>query len=508
MVYTTLILTCFIVALVITLLLAISYKMTQKHFKGIRSWMVSVATNFVSLMGFLSVFSANHLYIIMISSILLVVSMFFLVIGIDRFLDKFRHHYDLYVLLLISTIYIVYFSMIAFDRSLLTAGLSFSIGYICLRGGINLIMPNHPIRYSNRLVLSMFIFLMSISSFVRGVNSFNVDVTMVDNLAINELDYVLIFIFYLSFTLLAVQFNLLINQRLLEKTSIEEMKFRAVFDKSPLAMMMGSYDKEVILDLNDEFIKQLGFSKEEMIGKKFNQLTIFDKLIKDKTLQAFLEEHSRLVNSEVPVYKKDGEIMHALLSVSTIHNKIDNFFVITLSDITKIHQLKEILHRYAHYDQLTELPNRRMFVKHFDQMKADQKSFVIATIDLDDFKKINDRFGHDMGDQVLKSIANRLKTHLDQNDLVARYGGDEFILILDYQDDLMLLEQKVKKMLELIQDEFEISGQKFNINSSAGYAIYNVHGTELKDLMKKADDAMYRIKNAGKNSIKKYEEIN
>lgn len=504
MVYTVLILSCFVISLIITLLLSISYKMTEKHFKGIRSWMMSVVVNFISIVGFLSVSNQSELYIITISSILLLTSMLFLVIGIDRFLDKKRHHYDIYAMILFTSIYIIYYSIIEFDRSLLSAGLAFTIGYICLRGGINLISPKHTIRFSNRIALSIFIFLMSISSFARVFNAFYVDLTISNNLAINELDYVLIYIFYSSFTFLSVQFNLLINQRLLDKTSVEEVKFKALFDKSPLAMMMGSFDKETVIDINEEFINQIGYTKSEIIGAKFNDLNIFEKFNQKNSLAYFLDSYSRLINSEVPILKKDGEIMHALLSVSIIKNKPDNFFVITLSDITKIYQLKEILHRYAHYDQLTELPNRRMFVKHFEMMKNEAKSFAIVTIDLDDFKQINDHFGHDMGDQVLKLIALRLKTNLEVNDLVARYGGDEFIMIIEYLDDISILERKMQDILRIIQEKLIVNGQEFILKSSIGYAIYNLHGTDINDLMKKADNAMYRIKNSSKNDIKRY----
>src|SRR5690606_31639537 len=98
------------------------------------------------------------------------------------------------------------------------------------------------------------------------------------------------------------------------------------------------------------------------------------------------------------------------------------------------------------------LPNRRLFLKYFDVKVENKESFAIVTIDLDDFKKINDEHGHDMGDEILKAIGNRLQSILKGNNFAARYGGDEFVLLLEFNDDQEKLSKEIQQVAETLKE--------------------------------------------------------
>lgn len=154
----------------------------------------------------------------------------------------------------------------------------------------------------------------------------------------------------------------------------------------------------------------------------------------------------------------------------------------------------------ANHDPLTGLPNRRLFSDRLTRgmkrlfRKTDQLNLGILLLDLNDFKNVNDRYGHQIGDQVLMMISDRLKIRLRQNDTVARIGGDEFVVILEGIDDEDIGMFVAKKLLEIISQPIEIENHQIVVTASIGISYYPIHGKEVDDLLKKADLAMYKAK--------------
>lgn len=157
----------------------------------------------------------------------------------------------------------------------------------------------------------------------------------------------------------------------------------------------------------------------------------------------------------------------------------------------------------AYYDNLTNLPNRVLFQDRVDlaikKSKRTSKFLAVIFIDLDNFKVVNDTVGHSGGDDLLIEIAGDLSATLRASDTVARFGGDEFVILLDEISDYEVIVKKADKIMKIFSDLFVVSKQEFMVTASAGIAIYPIDGEDCETLVKNADIAMYEAKETGKN---------
>lgn len=182
-----------------------------------------------------------------------------------------------------------------------------------------------------------------------------------------------------------------------------------------------------------------------------------------------------------------------------------------LRDITENHTLRKKLQEMANHDPLTGIPNRRLF---FDRIgyvlteaKRNKKKFAVLSLDLDHFKQVNDKFGHAVGDQVLFEMAQRLIKSLREMDVVARFGGDEFMILLrevHTSEDVTVV---LRKIMREIQQPLVVQQISCRLGASIGVAIYPQDGIEPKDLLNKSDQALYKAKAAGRNKFLFYSEI-
>jgi diguanylate cyclase (GGDEF)-like protein len=168
--------------------------------------------------------------------------------------------------------------------------------------------------------------------------------------------------------------------------------------------------------------------------------------------------------------------------------------------------MEEQVRHLAHYDALTDLPNRTLFSDRLHQAlviaKRDKTHLAVMFIDLDKFKPVNDLLGHDVGDWLLKKVAQRIQECLRESDTVARIGGDEFIVLLpsiETDQDAFLVAEKIRSSLNL---PFVLADDQLEISSSIGISVYPEHGAEDKELIKNADVAMYYAKFAGRDNVK------
>jgi len=181
----------------------------------------------------------------------------------------------------------------------------------------------------------------------------------------------------------------------------------------------------------------------------------------------------------------------------------------TMTDISRMKASEEIIWRQANFDTLTGLPNRRMF---FDRLEHEirrvqryGKSFALMFVDLDEFKEINDQYGHQTGDQALKEITQRLIKLLRATDIVARLGGDEFTIIMSDIGRRSDVEAVAAKLMLTITEPLQLNGISASVSASIGLVICPDDGVSADDLINKADRAMYRSKQFGKNQWQWFE---
>jgi diguanylate cyclase (GGDEF)-like protein/PAS domain S-box-containing protein len=264
--------------------------------------------------------------------------------------------------------------------------------------------------------------------------------------------------------------------------------------------------KQLILRVNPAFTALFGYTSVDVVGAT-------PKILQSgRHGQAFYAALWDGINrngawqGEIWNRRKSAEVFPLWLNVSAVHNHhgVVTHFVATYTDITLRKAAEDEIKQLAFYDPLTQLPNRRLLNDRLHQAviqaKRDQKRLAVMFIDLDKFKPVNDAFGHQTGDDLLRAVAQRLQASVRESDTVARIGGDEFVLLLpiiDNAEDAMAVAEKVHHALT---QPFTLpKGQIVNISSSTGIAIYPDHGHDETELTKHADAAMYRAKAAGRD---------
>ena len=208
-------------------------------------------------------------------------------------------------------------------------------------------------------------------------------------------------------------------------------------------------------------------------------------------------------------------IVHIIMSKKTL-KKVNQLVDERTTELNQLnHDLEKIvndrtkdLQYQANYDLLTKLPNRTLFLDRLEHAisKADRKksSLAILFIDLDRFKEINDSLGHEVGDQVLIKIANLFTTHFRTTDTVSRFGGDEFVVILEDITSIESIGTTVDALLNRLIEPYEIEDKTLYSSASIGISIYPDDALNSKDLLRNADSAMYKAKDAGKNNYQFY----
>ncbi len=283
----------------------------------------------------------------------------------------------------------------------------------------------------------------------------------------------------------------------------------AVIDVVNEAVLVSSRDSKII-SVNPSFTNITGFNSDEVVGRD-------PRVLADPSTQPMLinDLWRTLVRTgnwqgEVSVLRKDGSTCICWLSVNSVRNDAGHVtnFVSVFSDITERKENEERIHYLAHYDVMTGLPNRALFNDRLRQSllaaKRYQVNLALLFIDLDKFKPVNDRFGHDIGDQLLKKVAQRVRGCIRESDTAARIGGDEFVLLLPGTDTEQNVIAVANKVLQEIERPFEIEHHTISISASIGVAIYPEHGDDVRNILIHADNAMYQAKHGNGPSIVSY----
>lgn len=167
-------------------------------------------------------------------------------------------------------------------------------------------------------------------------------------------------------------------------------------------------------------------------------------------------------------------------------------------EIQERKKLTRKLHHAARYDSLTNLPNRAFFMEHLKSAisKAEQyyEHLAVIFVDLDDFKLVNDTYGHEIGDHLLVEFSKRLKNAVRKNDIVSRFAGDEFTILINSLTHEVDVKMLAEKILNQCSDLYFLAGQKINISQSIGVSIYPKDGTDVETLLRRADMEMYKMK--------------
>jgi diguanylate cyclase (GGDEF)-like protein/PAS domain S-box-containing protein len=222
--------------------------------------------------------------------------------------------------------------------------------------------------------------------------------------------------------------------------------------------------------------------------------------------QDYLRGKKNVYVSEFRLLCKDGTWKWTLSRGMVISRSLDGKplrMIGTHTDISERKNSENQLLQLAHYDQITNLPNRVLFLDRFHQVLTNahrhNQPVTLMYLDLDRFKEVNDTLGHDMGDILLKEVAERLMKCVRADDIVARMGGDEFTVILNNVNHQINTERITQSILNKLTEPFNLGGEVVYISASIGISVYPANGTEVDALLKNADQAMYFAKQSGRN---------
>ncbi|HEX7189973.1 MAG TPA: diguanylate cyclase, partial [Thermoanaerobaculia bacterium] len=253
--------------------------------------------------------------------------------------------------------------------------------------------------------------------------------------------------------------------------------------------------------VNDGFCALFGRGRDEIIGQTPVAFGIVDR---QGAISAALLQHvfeHRAFAAEATALRKDGsEFELDLELVPVVDAGALTHWVAFARDITAEKSQVSRLRHQAMHDGLTNLPNRTMLFetlnREIDRAREAQSTLALLLMDLDRFKEVNDTFGHQFGDLLLQQVAFRLRNQLRETDTVARLGGDEFAILLGGSMDSTDVARTARNILNALEQPVIVDGQVLEIGASIGIALYPVHGTDARMLLRRADVAMYAAKQA------------
>ncbi len=264
---------------------------------------------------------------------------------------------------------------------------------------------------------------------------------------------------------------------------------------------------ERLLELPPEKLTRHAFANwlsAESAALLQDRLQQFDERLRDdKPIEDF--------RAELEMHRPSGEPLWIEATLSEMRNRKGTFIGLlgVARDITQRRSAEQRIHHLARHDPLTDLPNRALFNDRLRQALAHamryQHRMAVLFIDLDHFKPINDTYGHDVGDQLLRIAAVRMQSCIRTTDTLARVGGDEFVVLLSRIADVHAANQVATKLQKVLREPFDLANRQLHISSSIGIALYPLHGLSELELCKHADEAMYQAKRQGRDGIRLYE---
>jgi diguanylate cyclase (GGDEF)-like protein/PAS domain S-box-containing protein len=277
----------------------------------------------------------------------------------------------------------------------------------------------------------------------------------------------------------------------------ERETFFSILQKEPYGALLIDTN-ETFLYINPEFTAITGYTiKDVPTGREWFCKAHPDPEYRHKIIAMWKEDITsrKGVDRVWSVVCKDGEIKEIEFKLNFLD---DGRIILMLSDVTDRKRTEEELAYRATHDLLTGLPNRMLFKDRFSVAIAEgqrvHKKLAVIFLDLDRFKEVNDRLGHNAGDRLLYAVGNRLMELLRKTDTVARIGGDEFLLLLPNIERVEYVINISQTVLDVLREPFIVDGHEVSISASIGIAIYPDDGTDVDTLVSRADKAMYEVK--------------
>jgi len=282
-----------------------------------------------------------------------------------------------------------------------------------------------------------------------------------------------------------------------------EEKFRSIFERAVEGIFQSSVDG-VFREINPAMVRLFGYdSAEEMIGVGNLRETIMSDECERREYLELLRRDGFVSNFEYRARRKDGSVIWCSESSRLVQSTDGETELVegVLEDISKRKRQEQELKHLATVDSLTGIPNRHLFFDRLEHALAAAKRYdvlaAVLFVDLNEFKKVNDTYGHSVGDELLRMVAKRLEGRIRESDTLARLGGDEFGVLLSNIDDESGAEVVAKSLIDVMNEPFEIESERILVGATVGISYYPTDGKDSVTLISRADAAMYGAKKRG-----------
>lgn len=283
---------------------------------------------------------------------------------------------------------------------------------------------------------------------------------------------------------------------------LDEERYRTVIVQAREGIVLVNAVSKRILEANEAYCRLLRYTGAEIIGLSLYDVVASDRTIVDEKLARSSTQEEFI--DEFPHRRKDSALLTVEASVSPVSYGKQEAFLLVVRDITERKQLEEKLQYQASHDYLTGLPNRTLFHEQLSiaiaNAKRYQYSIAVMFLDLDGFKVINDNLGHAFGDRILQRFADRVKSCLRAGDLLTRWGGDEFSILVAQVRGAEEVTNISQRILGILKQPFDLGVHNVRLKCSIGIALYPEAGEEADTLIERADEAAYYIKGEGGNN--------
>lgn len=304
---------------------------------------------------------------------------------------------------------------------------------------------------------------------------------------------------------LAKKFNAMQLAR--KKTDLQLRLSANVFNHANQGIFIADKDAHIV-DVNQAFTRLTGYPKSEVLGQnpRFLNSGRHDSAFFQTLWQTLVDTGHW--QGEIWDQRKDGSQFVASTNINAVTDPVTgvSHYIALFTDITEDKLRQDEIERMAHYDPLTQLPNRRLLLdrahKALSLAHRHQSQVAVCYMDLDEFKPVNDTYGHRAGDLLLQEIARRLGEALREHDTLSRLGGDEFVLLLTDLQSASECQTILDRVLQLVSIPFYVDKEhQVRVSASIGVALYPTDGETPEVLMRRADQAMYQAKHQGRNQI-------
>ncbi len=491
-------------------LLYIIWRMYRKHFRGLSFLFADMCFQTLGSLFLLLRGALPDIVSIVLTNLFSVSGLICLLIGLELFFNQFRRRIYNYFAFAIYMVVIFYFS--AIHDNLLVRNILLSGSIVFINGQSSMFLFRELKKESRRIArfTASILLVYCIFSIGRIIALVLLPQPSNDFFSSGIVNSVAMIVYSTLNIMITAGLIMMVSQCVLNEVQAEKDKYNKAFNSSPYALLLTKALDGKIFEVNEGFVEMTGYQPQEVIGKTTLEVGLW---IDPEDRREFVLDlaNGDIHEKETRFRVKNDTFITCLISATIILILGEECILTSVNDISEMNQIRKKLEIIALHDTLTGLPNRQLFYDradiYFANARREKSRVAVVTLDIDRLKSINDQWGHAAGDFALVCVSSRLLNLLRKGDTVSRFGGDEFLILLDgvlCQEDISCV---VKKMINSVAEPIVFKDIPMAISASVGIAVYPNDDVEIEELIRKSDEAMYYIKTHGRNGYKFYSDI-